>query len=106
MPHTARRENVVECHDAIAAGEITVGCECDGMLAARSMSLNTLDYIAPSVLLAREHLAACSRADWIPEIEAMMFATWPSAGFHWRLVDLTAAWFRRHPLKPLPMIKL
>jgi len=42
MPHTARRENVVECHDAIAAGEITVGCECDGMLAARSMSLNNV----------------------------------------------------------------
>src|SRR5262245_57635299 len=39
MPHTERRENVVECPYAIAFGEITVGCECNGMLTARSMSL-------------------------------------------------------------------
>jgi len=112
---------------------------------------HTFDYIAPSVSLARVHLAARSRADWIPEIEAMIanhhkitrarahpgwlvegfrradwidvscgfrrfglarpfieavFATWPSAGFHWRLVELAAAWSRRHPLTPLPMVKL
>jgi len=113
---------------------------------------HTFDYIAPSVSLAREYLAARSRADWIPEIEAMianhhkitrarahpdcclvegfrradwvdvsyglrrfgiarpfiasLFATWPSAGFHWRLVELTAARFRQHPLTPLPMVKL
>jgi HD domain-containing protein len=112
---------------------------------------HTFDYIAPSVSLAREHLAAHSRAEWIPEIEAMIanhhkitparahpewrvegfrradwidvscgfrrfglsrvfigtvFATWPNAGFHWRLVELSAAWFARHPLKPLPMVKL
>jgi len=111
----------------------------------------TWDYIAPSVSLAREYLVACSRADWIPEIEAMianhhkitrarahpdwlvegfrradwidvscgfrrfgvarsfvtsLFATWPSAGFHWRLVEFTVAWFRRHPLRPLPMVRL
>jgi len=111
---------------------------------------HTFDYIAPSVSLAREHLAAW-RADWIPEIEAMianhhkitrarahpdwlvegfrradwidvscgfrrfglprafirsLFATWPSAGFHWRLVELTAAWSRQHPLTPLPMVTL
>jgi hypothetical protein len=58
------------------------------------------------------------RADWVdvsrgwrrfgvarPFITSL-FATWPSAGFHWRLVQLTAAWFPRHPLTPLPMIKL
>src|SRR5688572_20310653 len=33
---------------------------------------NTFDYIAPSVTLAREHLAAQGMADWIPEIEAMI----------------------------------
>ena len=33
---------------------------------------NTFDYIAPSVTLAREHLAARGMADWIPEIEAMI----------------------------------
>ena len=112
---------------------------------------HTFDYIAPSVSLAREHLAAGSRAHWIPEIEAMiadhhkitrarahpewlvegfrradwidvscgfrrfgltrtfiesLFTTWPSAGFHWRLVELAVDRFRRHPLTPLPMVKL
>jgi hypothetical protein len=112
---------------------------------------HTFDYIGPSVSLARAHLASGPRADWIPEVEAMivnhhkitraqaaapplvetfrradwidvsrgfrrfgvartfidsLFATWPSAGFHWRLVELTVNWSRRHPLMPLPMIKL
>jgi HD domain len=31
---------------------------------------STFDYIAPSVAVAREHLAARGLADWIPEIEA------------------------------------
>jgi hypothetical protein len=112
---------------------------------------HTWDYIAPSISLAREYLVVHSRADWIPEIEAMianhhkitrakahpdelvegfrradwvdvsyglrrfgvtrpfiksLFTTWPSAGFHWRLVQFEVAWFRRHPLTPLPMVKL
>lgn len=29
---------------------------------------NTFDYIAPSVAIARKHLAARGMADWIPEI--------------------------------------
>ena len=33
---------------------------------------HTFDYIAPSVTIAREHLAARGMADWIPEIEAMI----------------------------------
>ena len=33
---------------------------------------HTFDYIAPSVALAREHLAARRMADWIPDIEAMI----------------------------------
>ena len=111
---------------------------------------NTFDYIAPSVALAREHLAARGMADWIPEIEAMIVdhhkvtpscanpqllvesfrradwidvscglrrfglprtiiaavaATWPRAGFHRRLVQLTIDRFWRHPLTPLPMVK-
>lgn len=58
------------------------------------------------------------RADWIdvtrglrtlgvprPFIESV-FATWPSAGFHWRLVELTLDRLRTHPLTPLPMVKL
>jgi hypothetical protein len=35
-----------------------------------------------------------------------VFATWPDAGFHWRLVQLTLHRFRTHPLSPLPMVKL
>jgi len=31
---------------------------------------------------------------------------WPSAGFHWRLVQFTLERFRKHPLTPLPMVKL
>jgi hypothetical protein len=33
---------------------------------------HTFDYIAPSVALARAHLAARGMADWAPEIEAMI----------------------------------
>ena len=33
---------------------------------------HTFDYIAPSVALAREHLASRGMAGWIPEIEAMI----------------------------------
>jgi hypothetical protein len=110
----------------------------------------TFDYIAPSVVLAREHLAARGMAEWIPEIEAMIVdhhkvtssraapqslvepfrradwidvsrgfrrfglrrtfidevvATWPSAGFHRRLVELTIDRWWKHPLNPLPMVK-
>ena len=110
----------------------------------------TFDYIAPSVRIAREYLAARGMADWIPEIEAMIVdhhkvtpsranpqslvepfrradwidvtrglrrfglprrfiagvaATWPSAGFHRRLVELTIDRFWKHPFTPLPMVK-
>jgi len=110
----------------------------------------TFDYIAPSVAVAREHLAARGLADWIPEIEAMIVnhhkvtpsranphplvesfrradwidvtrglrrfglprtciaavaATWPNAGFHRRLVELTIERWWKHPLNPLPMVK-
>ena len=111
---------------------------------------NTFDYIAPSVAIARKHLAARGMADWIPEIEAMIVdhhkvtpsranpqslvepfrradwidvsrglrrfgfprpfiaavtSTWPNAGFHRRLVQLTIDRFWKHPLTPLPMVK-
>jgi hypothetical protein len=110
----------------------------------------TFDYIAPSVTIARAHLAARGLADWIPEIEAMIedhhkvtpshakpgtlvesfrradwidvsrglrrfgvprtlvgevLATWPNAGFHRRLVELTLDRLWKHPLTPLPMVK-
>jgi hypothetical protein len=58
------------------------------------------------------------RADWIDVTHgvrhfdvsrdrlAAIFGAWPSAGFHWRLVQLTVERFRSHPLTPLPMVKL
>jgi hypothetical protein len=61
---------------------------------------------------------AFRRADWIdvtrglrgfgvsPRLVARLFAIWPSAGFHWRLVTLTLDRWRSHPLTPLPMVKL
>jgi hypothetical protein len=61
---------------------------------------------------------AFRRADWIDVTRAIrsfgvprafvsrLFTTWPSAGFHWRLVTLTLDRFRRHPLTPLPMVRL
>jgi hypothetical protein len=111
----------------------------------------TFDYIAPSVVLARQYLLTGAQADWLPEIEAMIvdhhtitssgpsraslvepfrradwidvsrglrtfglprsfiasvFTVWPSAGFHWRLVELTFDRFLKHPLTPLPMVRL
>lgn len=61
---------------------------------------------------------AFRRADWIDVTRGLrrfgiprpfvdrLFAAWPDAGFHWRLVTLTLDRFRRHPLTPLPMVKL
>jgi len=58
------------------------------------------------------------RADWIDVTRGLrtfgvprqliesVFATWPSAGFHWRLVTLTVERLRTHPLRPLPMVRL
>jgi hypothetical protein len=61
---------------------------------------------------------AFRRADWIDVTRglrgfgiprpfvARLFAACPDAGFRWRLVTLTVDRFRRHPLTPLPMVKL
>ena len=58
------------------------------------------------------------RADWIdvtrglrtfglpgPLIRSVL-AGWPSAGFHWRLVQLESRKIPHHPLTPWPMVKL
>ena len=61
---------------------------------------------------------AFRRADWIDVTWGLrgfgvpracishLFTRWPDAGFHWRLVTLTMDRFRKHPLTPLPMVKL
>ena len=58
------------------------------------------------------------RADWIDvsrgvisfgvprSVVRQLYERWPSAGFHWRLVQLSARRFREHPLSPLPMLRL
>ncbi|MGE0406355.1 MAG: HD domain-containing protein [Candidatus Korobacteraceae bacterium] len=58
------------------------------------------------------------RADWIDvsrglrtfgvprSFISLVFAAWPSAGFHWRLLELTVDWFLKHPRTPLPMVRL
>jgi len=60
---------------------------------------------------------AFRRADWIDvtlglrrfglprPFVAAVAATWPNAGFHRRLVELTIDRWRKHPLNPLPMVK-
>ena len=58
------------------------------------------------------------RADWIDVSRGLrtfglprkllgeIFATWPDAGFHKRLVQLSLKRLRTHPLSPLPMMRL
>lgn len=109
----------------------------------------TFDYLPPSIRSAAAHLADTGRADWTPEITAMIeehhkitayrgahplvepfrradwtdvtgglrrfglpralvaevYATWPSAGFHKRLVQLELRRLRTHPWSPLPMVR-
>lgn len=57
------------------------------------------------------------RADWIDVSLGLLnfglprarlraiFARWPNAGFHQRLLQLTLREARRHPLRPLPVLK-
>jgi hypothetical protein len=58
------------------------------------------------------------RSDWIDVSRGLvrfglsrtflkeMSSTWPSAGFHKRLVQLSLARLRSHPWSPLPMVRL
>ena len=74
--------------------------------------------ITPSTAGPDSLIEAFRRADWIDVTRglrgfgiprpflARLFATWPDAGFHWRLLTLTLDRFRSHPLTPLPMVRL
>lgn len=47
-----------------------------------------------------------ARAGGVPRSVILgLYRRWPDAGFHWRLVTLTLARARRHPLSPLPMFR-
>jgi hypothetical protein len=74
--------------------------------------------ITPSRAMPTSLVEPFRRADWIDvtggvrtfgiprPFVARLFATWPDAGFHSRLVQLALHRFRTHPLKPLPMVRL
>ena len=84
--------------------------EIEGMIADHHKITSTAD---PASLIE-----TFRRADWIDVTRglrgfaiprpfvARLFATWPSAGFHRRLLTLTLERFRSHPLTPLPMVRL
>ena len=58
------------------------------------------------------------RADWIDVSRGLLtfgvprsyvddiYSRWPSAGFHWRLVQLSCRRLITHPWSPLPMLRL
>ena len=73
--------------------------------------------VTPSRVSPQLLVESFRRADWIDVTRGLrsfgvprtfisaVAATWPSAGFHRRLVELTIDRFRKHPLTPLPMVK-
>ena len=73
--------------------------------------------VTPSRVHAHSLVEFFRRADWIDvslglrrfglpsTFIAAVRATWPNAGFHRRLVELTIDRWWKHPLNPLPMVK-
>ena len=73
--------------------------------------------ITPSRANPQSLVESFRRADWIDvsrglrrfglprALIAAVATTWPDAGFHRRLVQLTIDRFWKHPLTPLPMVK-
>jgi hypothetical protein len=73
--------------------------------------------ITPSTAYPDSLIEGFRRADWIDVTRglrgfglprpfvARLFATWPSAGFHGRLLTFTLDRMRSHPLTPLPMVR-
>jgi hypothetical protein len=98
-------------HYLVARARVDWTAEVEGMIANHhKITISSAD---PGSLVE-----AFRRADWIDvtrglrgfgiprRFVARLSATWPDAGFHWRLVTLTLERFRRHPLTPLPMVRL
>ena len=73
--------------------------------------------ITPAIATPDGLVESFRRADWVDVTLGMrrfgvprplitsVYEMWPSAGFHWRLVQLTLERFRAHPLTPLPMVR-
>ena len=104
--------SIARAHDyLIARAREDWTAEIEGMIADHHK-------ITPSTAAPDSLIEAFRRADWIDVTRglrgfgiprpfvARLFATWPDAGFHWRLVTLTLDRFRSHPLTPLPMVRL
>jgi hypothetical protein len=74
--------------------------------------------ITPSTANPNSLVEPFRQADWIDVTRGLrrfgvprpfigrLFAIWPDAGFHWRLVQLALHRFRTHPWTPLPMVRL
>ena len=79
--------------------------------------LATVGPCVPSGVEGQVLVESFRRADWIDvsrglrrfglprAFVAAVAATWPDAGFHRRLVELTLDRWWKHPLNPLPMVK-
>ena len=104
--------SIALAHDyLVARGREDWIAEIEGMIADHHK-------ITPSTADAGSLIEAFRRADWIDVTRgvrrfgmsrrsvARLYATWPDAGFHWRLLTLTLNRFRSHPLTPLPMVRL
>ena len=73
--------------------------------------------ITPAIATQDGLVESFRRADWLDVTNglrrfglprtfiAAVSATWPNAGFHRRLVELTIDRWWKHPLNPLPMVK-
>ena len=103
--------SIALAHDyLVARGREDWVAEIQGMIAQHHKITSTAD---PHSLIE-----AFRRADWVDvtrglrpfgiprSFVARLYASWPDAGFHWRLVTLTFDRFRHHPLTPLPMVRL
>lgn len=102
---------------ALAAEYLTAGSRSDWIPEIEAMIVNH-HKITPAGPGEHRLVEPFRRADWIDvsrgfrrfgvdrRLIASIFGQWPSDGFHWRLVELAAERFRRHPLTPLPMVKL
>jgi hypothetical protein len=100
------------------ARDYLVACEREDWAAEIESMIADHHKITRSACGPDSLVEAFRRADWIDvtrglrrfgmprRFVARVFATWPDAGFHWRLVTLTLGRFRSHPLTPLPMVKL
>jgi hypothetical protein len=100
------------------AHDYLVARACEGWTAEITGMIADHHKITKSTAVPGSLIEAFRRADWIDVTRglrgfgvprpfvARVFASWPSAGFHWRLVTLTLDRFRSHPLTPLPMVRL